>query len=90
MLIVELLDQPLPPTCLQPAGLKRDVLYCYDLELSADFGPQPQVGGAAPYCEQAGRGGWRRGQEHVLLCLGANWAPTCDQRPLDVPPQCSF
>ncbi|PRW61448.1 nudix hydrolase chloroplastic-like [Chlorella sorokiniana] len=31
-------------TSLQPAGLKRDVLYCYDLELPADFVPQPQDG----------------------------------------------
>lgn len=30
-------------TSLQPAGLKRDVLYCYDLQLPADFVPQPQV-----------------------------------------------
>lgn len=28
---------------LQPAGLKRDVLYCYDLELPADFVPKPLV-----------------------------------------------
>lgn len=31
-------------TSLQAAGLKRDVLYCYDLQLPADFVPQPQVG----------------------------------------------
>lgn len=28
-------------TSLQPAGLKRDVLFCFDLELPADFEPQP-------------------------------------------------
>lgn len=28
---------------LQPEGLKRDVLFCYDLELPADFVPVPQV-----------------------------------------------
>ncbi|PSC70515.1 nudix hydrolase chloroplastic-like isoform X1 [Micractinium conductrix] len=31
-------------TSLQPAGLKRDVLYCFDLELPADFAPRPQDG----------------------------------------------
>lgn len=31
-------------TSLQREGLKRDVLFCYDLELPADFVPQPQVG----------------------------------------------
>lgn len=30
-------------TSLQPAGLKRDVLFCFDLELPADFEPQPLV-----------------------------------------------
>ncbi|KDD76359.1 hypothetical protein H632_c254p0 [Helicosporidium sp. ATCC 50920] len=29
---------------LQPEGLKRDVLFCYDLELPADFVPVPQDG----------------------------------------------
>ena len=28
---------------LQPAGLKRDVLFCYDLELPTGFIPSPQV-----------------------------------------------
>ncbi len=30
-------------TSLQPAGLKRDVLFCFDLELPVDFVPQPLV-----------------------------------------------
>ena len=28
---------------MQRAGLKRDVLFCYDLELPLDFVPTPQV-----------------------------------------------
>ena len=28
---------------LQPEGLKRGVLFCYDLELPEDFVPEPQV-----------------------------------------------
>jgi hypothetical protein len=28
---------------LQPAGIKRDVLFCYDLRLPLDFVPAPQV-----------------------------------------------
>ena len=28
---------------LQPAGVKRDVLFCYDLRLPPDFVPVPQV-----------------------------------------------
>ncbi|EFN51490.1 hypothetical protein CHLNCDRAFT_27994 [Chlorella variabilis] len=31
-------------TSLQAAGLKRDVLFCYDLELPLDFVPHPQDG----------------------------------------------
>lgn len=31
-------------TALQPAGLKRDVLFCFDLELPVDFIPQPLDG----------------------------------------------
>ncbi len=30
-------------TALQPAGVKRDVLFVYDLRLPADFTPTPQV-----------------------------------------------
>lgn len=30
-------------TSLQPAGLKRDVLFCFDLKLPVDFVPQPLV-----------------------------------------------
>lgn len=29
---------------MQTGGLKRDVLFCYDLELPLDFVPVPQVG----------------------------------------------
>lgn len=35
----------------QAAGVKRDVLFCYDLELPLDFVPQPQVN------DWRGRGG---------------------------------
>ncbi len=28
---------------MQESGLKRDVLFCYDLQLPADFVPAPQV-----------------------------------------------
>jgi hypothetical protein len=28
---------------MQEWGLKRDVLFCYDLQLPADFVPEPQV-----------------------------------------------
>ena len=31
-------------TADQPEGCKRDVLFCYDLELPEDFEPKPQVG----------------------------------------------
>ena len=48
-------------TALQPAGLKRDVLFCYDLELPLDFVPQPQVGG----CVCGGGGGTGRARVHV-------------------------
>lgn len=30
-------------TALQPAGVKRDVLFVYDLRLPPDFMPSPQV-----------------------------------------------
>ncbi len=30
-------------TALQPAGIKRDVLFVYDLRLPAEFTPTPQV-----------------------------------------------
>ena len=36
---------------MQSAGLKRDVLFCYDLELPLEFVPTPQVG-------LQGSGGW--------------------------------
>ena len=35
---------------LQPAGIKRDVLFCYDLCLPEDFVPAPQVPGALLSC----------------------------------------
>lgn len=44
---------------LQPAGLKRDVLYCYDLELPADFVPKPLVRAVLP--AMARKAGWGRG-----------------------------
>ena len=28
---------------MEPSGLKRDVLLCYDLQLDPDFQPQPQA-----------------------------------------------
>lgn len=36
-------------TALQPVGLKRDVLFCYDLELPQDFVPEPQDGEVAEF-----------------------------------------
>lgn len=30
---------------VQDRGLKRDVLFCYDLKLPVDFVPEPQAGG---------------------------------------------
>ena len=34
---------------MEPQGLKRDVLLCYDLQLDPEFQPKPQ---ACPACEQ--------------------------------------
>ena len=57
---------PLPSPLVQPAGLKRDVLYCYDLELPPDFVPQPQASGARGRSRGGGGragtsgGAWRR------------------------------
>lgn len=36
-------------TSLQSSGLKRDVLFCYDLELPEDFVPEPQDGEVAEF-----------------------------------------
>lgn len=38
-------------------GLKTDVLFCYDLELPADFWPQPKVCDCDLFA-----------QHHLLLC----------------------
>lgn len=60
-------------TSLQPAGLKRDVLFCFDLELPVDFVPQPLVstswGGASSPGKFGGLcGGPSRGRTVPSCC----------------------